>query len=249
VALGIALANPDPLLFLLQISDSALPIGSYSHSWGLETAVQAGHLTTLTQVQAYLEGILHLSLLPQEAQACRLGFHARRDPQRWLMANNYLTACRWAEEPHRASLLLGKRLAAWGEKHWGIPMPPGAEQHHSPVFGWVCAHAEVAEGACLSAYLWSTLQALTTAAVKLVPLGQSQGQTLLCALQPQIIRGVEELQQQPLTQLTEFPAFPEGSQPCQSPENLEIPQIWSFAPLQERDCHQHQYLYSRLFQS
>jgi len=214
--LGIVLANPDPLLFVLQVSDSALPIGTYSHSWGLETAVQKGQLTTLPEVQAYVEGILHLSLLPQDTQACRLGFHSPQDAKAWVLGNAYLTACRWAEEPHRASLQLGKRLATWGEKHWGIPLPPGSEQHHSLVFGWLCAHAGVEESVCLHAYLWSTLQALTTAAVKLVPLGQSQGQTLLCALQPQIITGVRDLLHQPLTQ------------------------IWAFAPLQERDCQHHQ---------
>ncbi len=29
-------------LRLLQLGDSALPIGGYSHSWGLEAAVEAG---------------------------------------------------------------------------------------------------------------------------------------------------------------------------------------------------------------
>ncbi|MEN9264878.1 MAG: urease accessory UreF family protein [Thermostichales cyanobacterium BF4_bins_65] len=223
--MGIASASPDPLLFLLQVSDSALPIGSYSHSWGLETAVQAGRLRCLEDVQRYLEGLFHLSLLPQEAQACRLGFHSRRDPGCWLWVNTYLSACRWPQETHQASLQLGKRLAVWGEKHWGIPLPAGEEMHHSPVFGWLGAHAGVEEGACVQAYLWSTVQALVTAAVKLVPLGQSEGQHLLCQFQPLIVVGVQEVMQQPPDQL------------------------WSFAPLQERDARQHQDLYSRLFQS
>ncbi|GAB4210839.1 MAG: urease accessory UreF family protein [Synechococcales cyanobacterium] len=225
--MAIALVNP--LLFLLQISDSALPIGAYSHSWGIEAAVQHGRLTSAAQVKTYLEGMVRYAGVPLDGQACVLAHHYSRqqDVAAWFALQQHLSASRWASESHQASLHLGKRLHSWGEKHWGIPCPHGPEVHHSAVFGWLCAQAGVDLPDTVTAYLWSMMVAWVTAAVKLVPLGQSDGQRLLVEFHGQLDALVADLLTTPVTA---------GS-------------LWSFAPLQERDSQQHQFLYSRLFQS
>lgn len=221
--------HPDPLLILLQLSDSALPIGSYSHSWGLETAVQAGQIRSASQTLSYLQGILRYSIGPLEGRSCALAYDYGRDQgeERFWQMQDRLNATRWAPEPRRASLALGHRLNQLSGNVWGITCPSRTGErsgpHHCLAFGWIGAQAGVDRSETVRAYLFSSITSLVSAAVRLVPLGHTQGQQILAQIQPQIL----EILPQCL-----------GSDP-----------LSSFAPLQERDCQIHQQLYSRLFQS
>lgn len=219
----------DPLLILLQLSDSALPIGSYSHSWGLETAVQAGRIRSAAQTLSYVQGILQYSIGPLEGRSCALahGYGLDRQIEPFWHLQDRLDAARWAPEPRQASLALGHRLSQLSDKVWGISCPlrenHSSGPHHCLVFGWIGAQAGLDRSETVRAYLWSTITSWVSAAVRLVPLGHTQGQQILAQIQPQII----EILPQCL-----------GSEP-----------LASFAPLQERDCQIHRQLYSRLFQS
>ncbi|MGK7909960.1 MAG: urease accessory protein UreF [Synechococcus sp.] len=227
-------AIADPQLWLLQLSDSALPIGSYSHSWGLETAVQADRLKTATQVVEYLTGLLHQAIAPQDGAACVLAHRYgcdSNDEAFWGLQLE-LTAARWATEPLNASLQLGDRLNRWARSTWGLSCPASgsdlgsASIHHCAVFGWLCSQAGLTETETIRAYLLGSLTSLVSAAVRLVPLGHSQGQQVLATLHGEIAIAL------PTCLAAEAP----GS-------------LHSFAPLLERDCHAHRTLYSRLFQS
>jgi urease accessory protein len=226
----------DPLLFLLQLTDSSLPIGSYSHSWGLETAVQDNRLQTAEQVKEYLLGLLHFTLAPQEAGACGLAHRYSQipDPAALAALQQRLNAARWAEEPRRASLDLGKRLQQLAAKTWQLSCPVAAGRsaeaglHHCLVFGWICGQGGVSRQETIKAYLFTSLTGLVSAAVRLVPLGHTEGQQILATLHTAV------LQVLPL---------------CDAEDPTAEGGISSFAPLQERDCQRHQQLYSRLFQS
>ena len=221
-------AIADPQLWLLQLSDSALPIGSYSHSWGLETAVQADRLKSASQVVEYLTGLLHQAIAPQEGAACVLAHRYGLDSrvEEFLTLQLDLTAARWASEPLIASLQLGDRLNRWARTTWGLSCPDSDCIHHCVAFGWLCAQAGLTETETVRAYLLGSLTSLVSAAVRLVPLGHSQGQQVLATLHGEIAIAIP-------TCLA-----------AESPDSLH-----SFAPLLERDCQAHRTLYSRLFQS
>src|SRR5262245_22154729 len=63
------------LLPLLQLGDSALPIGGYSHSWGLEAAIERGLVRDAATLEAWVRAWLHHALGPCEgvvvAAVCR----------------------------------------------------------------------------------------------------------------------------------------------------------------------------------
>lgn len=227
----------DPQLFLLQWTDSALPIGSYSHSWGLETVIQDQHLTSGPELEAYVQGVFGISLVPQEGMACFLAHHYAQieAPAAWIRLHHQFNALPRAHELQQASLQLGKRLKHLAQRVWGLQCPSLSDgdvqlqpPHHCLVFGWICSHAGLSAADTLRAYWLSTLTGWVAAGVKLIPLGHTEGQQILAKLSLQIPCAVERV-------LSSCPA--------------QQPVLSSMAWLQERDSQRHQHLYSRLFQS
>jgi urease accessory protein len=103
-------------LSLLQITDSALPIGSYSHSWGLETFIQNGTIKNAEDARQAINNIVRFSLAPRDGVGAALAYRFEKSPNRvgnrnsLLTLNNYLSASIWVGETHDASVQMGERL-------------------------------------------------------------------------------------------------------------------------------------------
>src|SRR5687767_6322345 len=95
------------LLNLLQFADSALPIGSQSHSFGLETLI-AEEWLTLDQLEAFLHDYL-FEIGALDGLFCRAAYTlaAQADPAHfeidWHALNDRLSALRPARESRTAS--------------------------------------------------------------------------------------------------------------------------------------------------
>lgn len=179
------------LLRLLQLSSPSLPIGGFSYSQGIEWAVEAGWLVDAGSVDAWLRDQLttqmayvDLPLLARMHAAIR-----NADPTvlsgwiDWLIAMREGAEAR-AEEANRgralADLLVTLGLAdapAWrGE----------LRRSQCAAFAFAAARFVIEPRDAVLGYSWAWLEGLVTAAVKLVPLGQSDGQRLLISLAGQI---------------------------------------------------------------
>ncbi len=209
------------LLWLLQLCDSAFPIGSYSHSWGLETWIQRGQLSNAAQVEEAIQVLLKTSIAPQDGAVCALAHRHCDDIAVLKQIDSLLTASRWPVELSKASQSLGARLRDLFPAH---PFPLDST-HHCLVFGWLTARLGIPLADAVQAYLYSAVNSLVSASVRLVPLGHTQGQKILFALHPDI----EKL----------LPG-------CVGAQQEEI---GSFALMHEWASDEHQRLYSRLFQS
>src|SRR5882724_602636 len=101
-------------LRLLQLADSALPIGATAHSFGLETLVEEGQLT-VAQLEGFLQDYVEEAGL-FESVFCRRS-HALASQAdftdftaSWLTLNDELSAYKSARESRTASATLGRRL-------------------------------------------------------------------------------------------------------------------------------------------
>ncbi len=187
------------------MADSAFPIGSAAHSFGIETLVEAGLLTVENLAQFmddYLEesGGLEAAYC---AASCKLAASAGdiSDPiGEWLAWNVELGARKPAREPRAGSAAMGRRFLRLAASMSGAELltqateaasRTGIEIHLAASFGFAAGVFGIDERTASAAYLQQSATALISACQRLLPLGQTQAHQILWDLKPAIISAVE----------------------------------------------------------
>ena len=175
---------------LLQLASPALPVGAYSYSQGLEAAVEAGVIADAASAGRWIADALTLSVARFEAPAwCRL--HAAwlaRDGDEVRRLNELFCATRETAELRAETLQMGyslRRLCMeMGEFDANAlaGLAKMDEISFPTAFTFVAAGWDIPARDALVAYLWSWLENQVMAALKAVPLGQTDGQRLLFRL-------------------------------------------------------------------
>lgn len=199
----------DPLLAALHLASPALPVGGFAYSQGLEQAVEDRWVTCMDDAHVWIRDVLLLNLARQELPLW-LVCHRASMAQDWALlrtTNDALLALRETAEFRLESIQMGhsmaKLFAQWpGGAALAQAMQAGLTGDLTASRGaiqwvYVAAHAAlsavsgVEETMALTAYLWSWVENQVVAAVKIVPLGQIDGQTLLHRLKGSISQAIQ----------------------------------------------------------
>ena len=161
---------------LLQLASPALPVGAYSYSGGLEAAIEAGVVHDAASAERWIGDVLAHSVAGMEAPLLARMIEA--PDARW---NEMLLAGRETAELRAETVQMGYSLNSL-LTGLGLEACPFEEPSYPAVF----AHAVRAWGIdaheALVAYLWAWVENQVMAALKAVPLGQTDGQRILLAL-------------------------------------------------------------------
>jgi len=186
-------------LRLLHLADSALPIGTLAHSFGLETLVSA-EILKASDLPSFLHGYLE-ETGTLEAVVCREAFQlARAGKQkfsvvRWLEINDCLSALKTARESRAASAVLGRNFLQAALGLDDFPVWREARQaslksmgliHHAAAFGLVSASFGFSETSAILAYLHQMTASIVSACQRLLPIGQNEATRILWNLKPAI---------------------------------------------------------------
>ncbi len=177
--------NDLALIRLLQLVSPALPVGGFAFSHGLEYAVHAGWVRDEETLRQWIGDLLEHSIaaidLPLLLRCHRASSAGDAEAlQRW---NDEILAWRETSELHTADVAVGGALVRLLNNLPELkPLLPRGET------SWTCAFASAAVALAvparptLIAYLWNVGESQVTAALKLMPFGQSAGQRLLLSL-------------------------------------------------------------------
>ena len=171
---------------LLQLASPALPVGAYSYSGGLEAAVEAGIVSGAASAQRWIGDVLEHAVLRMEAPL--LLKMIEKPDAKW---NEMFLASRETAELRAETVQMGyslnRLLPELGVQPCVYEEPSFPAAYAQAVRAWGIGARDA-----LVAYLWAWLENQVMAAVKVVPLGQTDGQKMLLALGARLQEASEE---------------------------------------------------------
>ncbi|MGR5063700.1 urease accessory protein UreF [Photobacterium sp. DNB22_13_2] len=215
---------------LFQLISPSLPIGGFTYSQGLEWAVEVGWVKNRVSMVLWLENILRYSVATLELPLIDRFYHAieARDIPSIEALSNLLCSSRETKELRAEEIQRGKALNVL-LKQLDIPVDDylGCNADPNQLVGLCVAGYlwGISPEAMKQGYLWSWAENLVMAGVKLVPLGQTDGQRALMALTQQ------------------FPEMVSIS------TQIDEVMIGSFTPIVSLASSLHETQYTRLFRS
>lgn len=220
------------LLQLIWLASPALPVGGFSYSEVLESAVDRAGVATESIASDWLADQLHLTLARGDLAVIAQAIPAWRsdDLSRIKQLNDWVLQTRESSELRLQAEQMGRSLLDWLRNHDGanaahIDACARMQPTYPVAFALAASALEAGVRDCMLAYAFGWAENMVQAALKSVPLGQSAGQRILARLSRAIPAAVESALQ-----------LPESERQA-------------FAPMLAILSAQHEIQYSRLFRS
>ena len=223
-------------LRLLQLGDSALPIGGYSHSWGLEAAIDRGLVHNALSLEQWARLWLQHTVGPLEGVVVAAVSRAVLSED-WAVApqaNDLLWAAPMPPTVRRASRDMGEQLLGLAEVWpWAAVAVKALRSRattlnqwqHAPVFATLAAAAGGQPKEAIGVYLHQAVLGILSAGVRVIPIGHTHGQQVLARLHGDIETLAGTL------------------------ANRKLETAGSYCPAYEVLCHAQSQLYTRIFRS
>lgn len=179
---------------LLAWTSPSFPVGAFSYSHGLEWAVEAGTLTNAATVVTWLEDILRHGSGRNDGVLLAAAWRSSMDRDSTCLQEIAALALALSPsaERHLETVAQGNAfrsaiLGAWPAE--GLDLLETSQMPDIPypvALGIAAAAHRLALAPTLQAYLHGVTANLVSAAVRLIPLGQTDGQRTISALAPTV---------------------------------------------------------------
>ncbi len=224
------------MLRFSQLLDSALPVGGFSHSFGLETYCVEGKIVTGGDLEQYLLSQLQSGSVSLEGLAMKGIYEAaeRRDSGEMARIDHILHAQRGSRESREGVQKMGKRLlklsrSLYPELSCRL-MDEAVSLHRTPctfpaVLAWLGKELNVPVQDTVCGYLYISVMGAANAGLRLMSIGQTEVQSIISRVLPEICREWERVRERTLDDIS------------------------SIGVVQEIYAMRHETLHSRLFMS
>ena len=196
--------SPRALLRQQSWLSPVFPIGSYSYSHGIEWAVEAGYIKDRTLLVDWLQADLCYGSGRNEKIFFTEAWDAaiKEDHERLLEVAELAAVFRGTSEfalesSQQASACLATLRAVWPDRILDWLFHTLRERYISPALAVVLGISSARQGIdlrlALAAFLQSYVANLVTAGVRLIPLGQTDGQLAVAELEGAVLAATSQL--------------------------------------------------------
>jgi urease accessory protein len=224
------------LLSYVQLLDSALPIGGFSHSFGLETYVQNEQIQTIQELEQFITSQIHSNLVRLDGLALKGIYQSieQEDLCKVCLLDKMIHIQRTPRESREGMHKMGKRLLRLAKTLYPwMDFGPlelafskyGGYGSLPTIHAWISYHLEIPCDEAVKGYLYSSCVTLVNSALRLMSIGQTDGQVMI----------------QKMISVIDV----EWEQACKE----QIDHLHSFSVVHEIQSMNHETLYSRLFMS
>ena len=190
--------NTLALLNGLRFIDSFFPSGGFAFSSGLEAAVKGGAVHDGKELARYVEDLLVHGISRREAVAVAVAHHAaitnKLAPA--LKVDHELDELKLGRDSRLASRQMGRQVMKVAAEQirdsrllrdYRVAIEEGRTPGHIPIaMGMTLGVCRWSRQDTVAAFLYQTAQGFVSAAMKLLPIGQQEGQQLLARWGPLI---------------------------------------------------------------
>ena len=228
--------NTPDLYKLLSWLSPSFPVGAYTYSHGLEYAAEAGLVSNETELLGWLEVVLRHGTGRVDAMLFRAAYEAPEDELPDVI--ELASAMKGTRELSNESHSQGRAFLRTVESAWGCSGPghwlAAANQTESTIpysvaVALACRSQLISVEDSLMAYLHSFAYNVVSAAVRLIPIGQTSGQTVLAHMADVVAEVVYDVLRLPLNEL--------------------VSDLGSSTPMLDWVSMQHENQHTRLFRS
>ena len=204
--------NPAGLMRLMTWLSPSFPVGAYTYSHGVEYAVEDGRVTSADSLINWVEGVLEFGAGRIDAVLFCVAWRAARAGDEAALFDIGVEADCWRgtsemalEATAQGRAFVSTMQKVWGDgviTRWANAMREDDRLPSYPVaVGIAAARSDVPLRDALTAYLHAMAANLVSSAVRLVPLGQTDGVRSLTSLDGAVTVAVDHAMKTDLADL------------------------------------------------
>lgn len=178
------------ILRVIQICDSSFPIGSFNHSYGMESYLRNNKITSMESLKEYIDVFLNNVFIYSDGLAIRMLYEYlnKNELEKILELDRMLTVQTIAKESRNGSKLVANRMIKLFLDLYDSDILKEYEEkintkqafgYPAIVFGLLMYTLNFSEEEAISFHMYSTISTLIQNGVRAIPLGQKDGQIIL----------------------------------------------------------------------